>query len=70
MSLTLKPGRFAAPEGPVVVVVMDGVGLGPADDGNAVHLARTPVLDSLTAANGGGVPLAAHGLGRRSALRR
>lgn len=61
-SLTLEKGRFAGVDGPVVVVVMDGVGLGPADEGNAVHLARTPVLDALTAANGGGVPLAAHGL--------
>ncbi len=60
--LTLKRGRYPAPEGPVVVVVMDGVGQGPADDGNAVHLARTPVLDALTAANAGGVPLAAHGV--------
>jgi 2,3-bisphosphoglycerate-independent phosphoglycerate mutase len=60
--LTLSKGRFAPVAGPVVVVVMDGVGLGPADEGNAVHLARTPVLDALTAANHGGVPLAAHGL--------
>jgi 2,3-bisphosphoglycerate-independent phosphoglycerate mutase len=60
--LTLDKGRFAPVTGPVVVVVMDGVGLGPADEGNAVHLARTPVLDALTAANHGGVPLAAHGL--------
>lgn len=61
-SMNLGKGRFAPAEGPVVVVVMDGVGLGPADEGNAVHLARTPVLDALTAANAGGVPLAAHGL--------
>ncbi|MCK5798470.1 MAG: hypothetical protein KAI47_14865, partial [Deltaproteobacteria bacterium] len=33
--------------GPVLVVVMDGVGVGPTNDGNAVSLARTPVLDRL-----------------------
>ena len=51
MSLTpewqLKPGRFSPVNGPVLTVVMDGVGLGPLDEGNAVHLARTPVLDTL-----------------------
>jgi 2,3-bisphosphoglycerate-independent phosphoglycerate mutase len=35
------------PEGPLFLIVLDGVGLGPADDGNAWHLARTPVLDAL-----------------------
>jgi 2,3-bisphosphoglycerate-independent phosphoglycerate mutase len=45
----------------VVVVVMDGVGVGAEDEGNAVWLARTPVLDAL----GRTVPtrrLRAHGL--------
>jgi 2,3-bisphosphoglycerate-independent phosphoglycerate mutase len=32
-----------------LIVVMDGVGLGPRDEGDAVHLARTPVLDGLMA---------------------
>ncbi len=31
----------------VCLVVLDGVGLGPPDEGNAWHLARTPVLDRL-----------------------
>ncbi|MBD3236296.1 MAG: 2,3-bisphosphoglycerate-independent phosphoglycerate mutase [Candidatus Eisenbacteria bacterium] len=35
--------------GPLLVVVMDGVGLGPGDAGDAVALARTPVLDWLMA---------------------
>lgn len=39
--------RFPQPAGPVVFVVMDGVGVGPEDDGNAVQLARTPHLDKL-----------------------
>ena len=42
-----KSDRFSACPGPVVVVVMDGVGVGREDNGNAVHLARTPTLDSL-----------------------
>ena len=37
------------PAGPVLVVVLDGVGIGKGDDGDAVHLARTPVLDQLQA---------------------
>jgi 2,3-bisphosphoglycerate-independent phosphoglycerate mutase len=53
-------GRFPAVRGPVLVVVMDGVGIGPDDQGNAVRLARTPRLDDLYARSGC-VPLAAHG---------
>ncbi len=49
----------AARPGPVLVVVMDGVGLGRRDEGDAVWLARTPTLDRL--ARGPWVPLAAHG---------
>ncbi len=48
MDWTLRKMADARPpKGPVIVVVMDGVGVGPADDGDAVFLARTPVLDSL-----------------------
>ena len=43
----LKNGPMNPVEGPVLVIVMDGVGLGPADEGNAVHLAKTPTLDHL-----------------------
>lgn len=32
---------------PVIVIVLDGVGIGRQDDGDAVHLARTPTLDRL-----------------------
>ena len=46
---TLQKNRFNPRQGPVLVVVMDGVGLGRADEGNAVHLARTPVLDHIWA---------------------
>ncbi len=49
MTLSLaKHARFPAVRGPVVVVVMDGVGLGPRDEGDAVHLAKLPTLDALT----------------------
>jgi len=60
MTLRLDPHpRFNPCPGPVVVVVMDGVGLGRADRGDAVHLARTPTLDGL--ARGSWTRLAAHG---------
>lgn len=39
------PGQRVS--GPVVLVIMDGVGLGPCDESDGVHMAHTPVLDSL-----------------------
>lgn len=57
---TLKKGRFRPVPGPVVLAVMDGVGLGPDDEGNAVKLARTPTLDALFARHDC-LPIAAHG---------
>lgn len=47
--------------GPLVLVVIDGFGIGPAGPGNAVRLARTPSLDAL-AAEGSGTSVAASGL--------
>lgn len=48
--LALSPhSHFVAPSGPVVLVVMDGVGIGDASLADAVHCARTPVLDHLRA---------------------
>jgi len=38
---------FAGPTGPVITCIMDGVGLGKNDEGDAVHLARKPNLDWL-----------------------
>lgn len=43
-----------------MLVVLDGVGLGPLDEGNAWHLARTPVLDALVKSRLYG-PILAHG---------
>ena len=45
---------------PVVTIVMDGVGLAPAGESNAVYLARTPNLDRLMA-HYPMIPLRAHG---------
>ena len=46
---TLKRNNFKPRKGPVLLVVMDGVGIGKADEGDAVHLARTPTLDRVWA---------------------
>ena len=42
-----KSANFEAVAGPVVTIVMDGVGIAPKNAGNAVHLASTPTLDML-----------------------
>jgi len=50
MDWTLSPlDRASVRPGPVLVAVLDGVGIGRGDEGDAVHLARTPVLDGLLA---------------------
>jgi 2,3-bisphosphoglycerate-independent phosphoglycerate mutase len=62
MALTLSPSPFHGKRtGPVVIVVMDGVGLGPDYPGNAVRAARKPVLDQLMATCPW-TQLAAHGV--------
>lgn len=63
-----KPARLAlrahpalpAPAGPVVLLILDGVGLGAADEFDALALARTPALDSLRR-DGLAATLRAHG---------
>ena len=42
--------QFRGRPGPLLVVIMDGVGIGRQDGSDAVHLARTPTLDRLLAA--------------------
>jgi len=42
-----RSARFPGVPGPVVVCVMDGVGVGNRDESDAVWLARTPTLDRL-----------------------
>ena len=51
---------WPGPAGPVVLAILDGVGLGQGDAADAVRQARTPVLDELLAP-GRFVPLRAHG---------
>lgn len=58
--LQAKPD-FRGVEGPVVICVMDGVGIGVQDESNAVWLARKPNIDWLAAHSLTGT-LAAHGL--------
>ncbi len=48
MSLSLKPSsRIETSKGPLLLVVMDGIGIGLKDDWDAVFQARTPTLDYL-----------------------
>jgi len=61
MDWQLKPLQGFTPRpGPLLVVVLDGVGIGAGDEGDAVSLARTPVLDWLRD-NCPWVTLKAHG---------
>ncbi|MFP6597851.1 MAG: 2,3-bisphosphoglycerate-independent phosphoglycerate mutase, partial [Candidatus Hydrogenedentota bacterium] len=54
--------NYKAIPGPVVCVVMDGVGLGNCDEADGVHLAYTPVLDKLMAEEPLYCQLKAHGM--------
>ena len=45
----LKKTSFPGPKGPVVLVIMDGVGIGQYEEGDAVRSALTPNLDWLKA---------------------
>ncbi len=61
MTLSLKPLAHAVkPRGPVVLVIMDGVGIGPGDASDMVAAAHTPHLDWLKA-NCPSSSLRAHG---------
>ena len=55
-----KHASFSGPEGPVVLVIMDGVGIGAGDAGDMVAKASTPHLDWLKE-NAVGTQLKAHG---------
>ncbi len=55
-----KINGFAGVEGPVLTIVMDGIGVAPANAANAVNAAYTPTLDML-AAKYPHVNLKAHG---------
>jgi len=48
MSLSLKKLKsFHGRKGPLLLIIMDGIGIGKEDETNAVHLANTPHLDRL-----------------------
>ncbi|MDF3128432.1 2,3-bisphosphoglycerate-independent phosphoglycerate mutase [Kiritimatiellaeota bacterium B1221] len=48
MSLELKPlANAVKPRGPVILAIMDGVGIGPGDESDMVAAAHTPHLDWL-----------------------
>jgi len=52
MSLKLeKLQEFTGRKGPLLLIIMDGVGIGKEDEGNAVYLAKTPNLDKLMASS-------------------
>ena len=59
MQLRRHP-KFQGPKGPVVLVVMDGIGRGAGDEADAVAIAATPTLDRLWAP-GVRAELRAHG---------
>ena len=49
MSYELKPlANFYGRLGPLLLIIMDGVGIGKQDDSDGVFLAKTPCLDELT----------------------
>ncbi len=48
MKLSLKKLKnFHGPKGPLLLIIMDGIGIGSEDETNAVYLAETPNLDRL-----------------------
>ena len=48
MSLSLERlTSFQGREGPLLLIIMDGIGIGRQDETNAVYLAKTPHLDLL-----------------------
>jgi len=48
MGLKLKKlANFQGRPGPLLLIIMDGVGMGKEDESNAVYMAKTPVLDKL-----------------------
>ncbi|MBU0679026.1 MAG: 2,3-bisphosphoglycerate-independent phosphoglycerate mutase [Verrucomicrobia bacterium] len=49
MEALKKIDGYSGPEGPVVLVIMDGVGIGKYEEGDMVRRATTPMLDWLSA---------------------
>ena len=55
-----KSKNFTGPDGPVVLAILDGVGIGKYEEGDMVRKANTPILDWL-AGNSLASRLKAHG---------
>ena len=47
MAQLKKSTKFKGVEGPLLTIVMDGVGIAPANGANAVAAANTPTLDRI-----------------------
>jgi len=60
MEKLITSKNFSGPEGPVVLVIMDGVGVGKYEEGDMVRKANTPTLDWLSR-NAVTTQLKAHG---------
>ena len=60
MSKLVKSKSFKGVEGPLVTIIMDGVGIAPDNGANAVAAANTPTLDALMA-NYPTIAIKAHG---------
>jgi 2,3-bisphosphoglycerate-independent phosphoglycerate mutase len=59
---SLKPlARYRGPQGPVILMIMDGIGIGRYEEGDLVRASSTPHLDWLRA-HVPFTPLKAHGL--------
>jgi 2,3-bisphosphoglycerate-independent phosphoglycerate mutase len=56
----VRSTRFGGPKGPVVLVIMDGIGIGRYEEGDMVRQATTPTLDRLSR-NALSTQLKAHG---------
>ena len=56
-----KLDKFSGRKGPLLFIIMDGVGIGRHDDSDAVYLAKTPTLDKLWAQDKLYTQLKAHG---------
>ena len=48
MEKLVKSKKYGGPEGPVVLVIMDGIGVGNCAEGDMVCKANTPTLDWLS----------------------
>ena len=48
MAQLKKSEKFAGVKGPLLTIVMDGVGIAPDNGANAVAAAHTPTLDMLS----------------------